>query len=178
MTELEKAFYQYEDIATQLRKKTFEYLDLFEEIDTKEIILQEEYSPEELEKINKQIDSLEEDINSLYTKFLNHTNIILTLLRKENIYNFNIINRVNHEHISTMMEYNTVVSVFNRLKKTYKDYDFDKVIDFSKMEKQKQKLNIQIKKFNEKFLKDLNIRLLSVYDCEAEARQEFLKIKD
>lgn len=175
MTELEKAFYQYEDIATQLRKKTFEYLDLFEEIDTKEIILQEEYSPEELEKINNQIDSLEEDINSLYTKFLNHTNIILTLLRKENIYNFNIINRVNHEHISTMMEYNTVVSVFNRLKKTYKDYDFDKVIDFSEMEKQKQKLNIQIKKFNEKFLKDLNIRLLSVYDCEAEARQEFLK---
>lgn len=40
MTLLE-AFKKYEDIAYQLREKSFEYLNLFEEIDTKKIILQE-----------------------------------------------------------------------------------------------------------------------------------------
>lgn len=177
MTLLE-AFKKYEDIAYQLRKKSFEYLSLFEEIDTKEIILQERYSQKELEEVSEKISKLEKDINTLFLKFLNHTNVIITLLSEENLYNFNIVNKINHEHISTMMEYEATFSIFNRLKKEYKDYSFNDIIDFSKMETQKITLNNQIQKFNEKFLNNLNVKLLSVYECEKEAKQEFLKSWD
>lgn len=173
---LAESFQKYEFLMHSLKVKVYEYLKTFNKLDSleiKESVLQEKISAEELDQIEKKISNLETDIENLYIELLNHTNLMIKLLQKEDIYDFNLINNLNREHISAMTDYISVIAAFKKLEKDYTDYDFS-IVDFSKMEKQKIKLNNAIAAFNKKFLQNLGIELKSVYDCEREARQFFM----
>lgn len=174
MQEIVQAFEKYNRLTSKLYDLALNYSLCFRHLDQqtlKEIVLSEKISEEEKVEIEDKIAKLEIDIENVFIELLNCTNLILTLLERGGIFNFNMINKINREHIEAMHHYENIISEFRLLEKHYTDYNFTNVIDFSKMEKQKVLLNNSIGKFNSKFLSASNIKLFSVYDCEEKVFQ-------
>lgn len=175
MTELEKAFKEYRAIAEELHNKVREYCHYFSLLrnqELKENILQEDVSEEEKEEIDKKIEELETTIHNLFIRFLNHANTVERAIQREKIVDFNLINMLNEEHIDVMEEYISVIKRFKSLKKKHPKYDFDSVIDFSEMERQKMKLNDAILDFNLRFSAITKIQpLYKIEDCRLIAKE-------
>lgn len=171
---LVQAFEKYKKLAKELQDKVFEYAECFQKLDNQfiaERVLNEKVEGKEKEDIEKVIIRLETDIQTLFDGFSKHVEVITRLLKKEWFLDLKVINTLNREHIGTIFHYDTVITQFKVLKKYHKEYDFDSVIDFSKMENQKRCLNIAIKNFNRNFLSNVDIQLLDVYECEEEVFQ-------
>lgn len=171
---IEQAFKDYEKISQNLYRKVQEYAKCFKTLEQqsiKENYLKDKVTEEEKREIEEKIANLEIDIQNTFVALLNQTNVLIRLLQVGSVFDFNIINKLNKEHIEAIFYYDNTIKQFELLKNHYSDYDFDKVIDFSKMENQKIKLNIEIRKFNQKFLAGLDFQLLSIYDCEKEIFQ-------
>ena len=138
-----------------------------------EQVLQEKIPSIEKEVIDNKIMQLEKDIHSLYIRFLNHVHIVEVAINRELIVDFNLINRLNIEHIEVMKEYNYIQLQFDFLQKMHPDYDFESVIDFSEMERQKFKLNKVIEDFNLRFSTVTKIQpLYTVQDCKMQAKAQ------
>lgn len=177
---IEAAFKKFEILAIDLFNAVSEYAKCFSNLDYQEIAekyLKEKISEKEKIILEEKIAKLEIRIEKLYEDLLNHTNKLIKILDTENIIDFSLINTINFAHLNTFVAYEDTIKIFNLLKDHYKEYDFDAVVDFSKMEIQKKKLNNQIVKFNQKFLKNATLKLLSVYECEKEIRQITLEQK-
>lgn len=169
MQEIIQAFEKYNKLTSKLYNLTLEYSLCFKYLDQqtlKEVLLSEKVSEEEKAEIESKIAKLEISIENVFIELLNCTNLILTLLERGGIFTFNMINKINREHVEAIHHYENVISEFKLLEKHYTDYNFANVVDFSKMEKQKVLLNNSISKFNLKFLSASDIKLFSVYDCE------------
>lgn len=166
-------FKEYKALAEQLDLKVNRYCHCFSLLQMqylKEHTLQEKVDPYEKEEIDSSIANLEVEIQDLFVQFLNYTNIVKTTLRQTHIIDFNIINVLNTEHIDTMGIYEGVIMKFKKLEQKYSDYNFKAVLDFSKMEHQKQQLDIAINEFNLMFSAVTKIRpLYSTNDCRVMA---------
>lgn len=172
--DVKKAFKEYSKLLEKLSNLLFEYDKCFRVMDNqalRENVLHEKVSDEEKEEIENKIVKLETEIQELVEKLISLENIMATLLEQDQALDEKVVNIINRDHVSAMSEYNHVMARYNRICKDYKDYDFS-CIDFFKLENGRKKLNVAIKKYNQKFLSKEDYSLLSVYEATKVAKEE------
>lgn len=98
-------------------------------------------------------------------------------MEKECYMNPRIIHGLNNDHIDALTSYVSLHAGFDNLKKNNPDYDFESVIDFVDMERQKLKLNKVINDFNFRLLSDSRIKLWTVDECMTEAKEIIARVE-
>lgn len=174
IVDIKVAFKKYEKLFSNLKDLFIQYDEYFRELDDqilKEEILNEKIPDEEKKEIEEKIAKLEIEIQNLVDKIAKLLLRLVQLLDAEKALTEKGVFLVNRYHVSAMSEYNTIMARFKRLCRDYKEYDFS-YIDFQKLEKGRQNLNVSITSYNKKWLSNEKYYLLSVSEATKKAYEE------
>lgn len=171
MSELTELLKKSERKAAELEKLVLKYTTLFKKFRKS---LNESLSTIERKKLDTEIIQLEVDIQTVYDKYNSIIKEFNDKILNCDFIDLGDINYLNETLIEIERHFFNVRNSFDKLKKLYKDYDFDKIIDISILDRRKKDLNVALMKINTTLLVGSGMVLWNLYDCDSAIYQQQL----